>query len=417
MKKRLVLKPYHVITFILFWTIISNTLIDEFEFNPAIRYLNDIAWVILLLFILKCNLFSWFKKYNLKSILFAIWLLVGICLFSAMINWVNPLLLLWAIRNTFRFFVFYIACVLYLNADDVDRIFDVFLVIQIVSFFIALYQYFELELYMDTLGGIFGHGNGGALNTFQAMLVAYFMFGYLQKKQPIYKLAITLVTAVIIAAMAEEKAFFVYVCVIVVGGIVISKPSMRTIFLIFGSVIMIPIGFHILVTINGEDSLKVLLDYETSVKYMDEAYELSRLNPFSQINEMIFKDDIIKNIFGIGFGGAESIGSTELLTSDFYEKYSYLNYYSFTHQKKFVETGYLGFGAFIAFFVFNIVASLRGYIGSMHRDYRLGSSACFGMIAILSCWFSGALIFNDAYLIFFGVAVGNIIIKSSTSNG
>lgn len=184
----LIITPKKIIYFILFWTILSDTLMAEFGFSGSIQYLNDIAWVILLYYIIKRNFIAKFRNYGLRSIAIAIILFIGICYISSILNFVNPLLVLWASRNMLRFYVFFIAAVIYLGRNDVIKIFDFLFIIQIISFIIALYQYFVLGFHMDNLGGIFGHGNGAALNTFQAMIVAYYLCGYLQKNNLYIKL-------------------------------------------------------------------------------------------------------------------------------------------------------------------------------------------------------------------------------------
>lgn len=409
----LIITPKKIIYFILFWTILSDTLMAEFGFSGSIQYLNDIAWVILLYYIIKRNFIAKFRNYGLRSIAIAIILFIGICYISSILNFVNPLLVLWASRNMLRFYVFFIAAVIYLDRNDVIKIFDFLFIIQIISFFIALYQYFVLGFHMDNLGGIFGHGNGAALNTFQAMIAAYYLCGYLQKKQPIYKIAVILLTSLIIAALAEEKAFFVYLIVVVAGSVLVSRPSLKTIIVVAAVVIMIPIGINLLASVNASWNLEVLTNLERALEYMDTSYGLSRTNPFPQIQQLFFGESITKNMFGIGFGGAENCDATPLFTSDFFNQYSYLQYYDFTHQKKFLETGILGFGSYLLLFIDIILICAKNIIKFKANHYCIKAMMIFSVIAMLSCWFSGALIYNDAYIIYFGLAAGMIFCKKN----
>ena len=407
----LIITPRKIVYFILLWTIISDTLMAEFGFSGSIQYLNDIAWLILLYFIISRNFIGKFRKYGLRSLACIIVLFVFLCYFSSFINFVNPLLVLWATRNSMRFLIFFIAAVIYLDEFDITKIFDILYIVQIISFFIALYQYFALGLHMDNLGGIFGHGNGAALNTFQAMILAFYLLKKKKKKQPIYKVGIILVTSLIIAALAEEKAFFVYLIVVVVGCILLNRPSFKTVIIILAVAIMVPVGINILASVNSAWNLEVLTNFESAMDYMENSYGLSRSNPFPEIQELFFDDSIIKNLFGIGFGASENCDATPLFTSDFFNRYSYLQYYDFTHQKKFLETGILGFGSYLLLFIGIILMCIKNITKYKNDDYRVKAMLIFTVVAILSCWFSGALIYNDAYIIYFGLAAGVILCK------
>lgn len=411
LRNMFIITPRKIVYFILFWTIVSDTLIAELGMSSAIQYLNDVAWVILLLYIIKNKFWSRLKNRGFTGALYAVGLYVLICFTSAILNWVDPFLIIWASRNMLRFIVFFIAAILYLREEDVTDIFDKLFWVQIVSFVIALYQYYILGLHMDTLGGIFGHGNGAALNTFQAMILAYFLCGYLQKKQPAYKVAIILVTSLLIAALAEEKAYFVYLIVVVAGCVIINRPSFKTVLIVAAVICLVPIGINILATVNESWNLQVLTNMGRAVQYLDTSYGLSRTNPFPQIQSRFFENSLIKELFGIGFGASENCDAASIFTSDFYNRYAYLQYFDFTHQKKFLETGYFGFGAFLLMLIMCVLTPLKKIVKQRNEDYRLKAFAILGMVAILSCWFSGAMIFNDAYIIYFGLAAGLIVCK------
>ncbi len=408
---RMTVTPKKIVYFVLFWTILSDTLIAELGLSGTIQYLNDVAWVILFACAAMWNFPSRFRRYGLGAVLGSMAAYAAVCFVSASINLVDPFLVLWATRNTLRFFAFYVACVVYLDRRDIDRIFSAFFVVQILSFLIALYQYYVLKFHMDNLGGIFGHGNGAALNTFQAMLFSYYLCGYLKKKQPLLKIVVVLTTSVIIAGLAEEKAFFAYLVVSATGCLLFNKLSLKGLVTTVLIVAAVPVGITLLSTANGSWNLNVLTDFGTAMDYMNSAYKISRLNPFPQINGLFFQDDLLKKLLGVGFGGAESCEASALLTSDFFRQYAYLQYSDFTQQKILIETGLLGFGSYLCFFIANIASVWKKARACKRDDYRFRSAAVFGAVAILSCWFSGALIFGDAYLVFFGVAAGAVMCK------
>lgn len=410
-RSALIITPKKIVGFILFWTIISDALVAELGMSSSIQYLNDFAWVILLLYIVKNKFWTRLKYQGFSGVLYAIGAYVLICYLSAVLNFVDPFLTIWASRNLIRFIVFFLSVVVFLEENDISEIFNKLLWIQIINFIIALYQYYVLGLHMDTLGGIFGHGNGAALNTFQAMVLAYFLCGYLQKKQPAYKVATILLTSLLIAALAEEKAYFVYLIVVVAGSVIINRPSFKTVIIVAAVLCAVPIGINILATVNDSWNLEVLTNMTRAVQYLDTSYGLSRTNPFPQIQSRFFNNSLLKDLFGIGFGASENCDAASIFTSEFYNRYAYLQYFDFTHQKKFLETGYLGFGSFLMIIVMCIVTPLKHILRNKDNDYRLKAFIIFGIVAILSCWFSGAMIYNDAYIIFFGLAAGLVVCK------
>lgn len=410
-RSALIITPKKIVGFILFWTIISDALVAELGMSSSIQYLNDFAWVILLLYIVKNKFWTRLKYQGFSGVLYAIGAYVLICYLSAILNFVDPFLTIWASRNLIRFIVFFLSVVVFLEENDISEIFNKLFWIQIISFIIALYQYYVLGLHMDTLGGIFGHGNGAALNTFQAMILAYFLCGYLQKKQPPYKVATILITSLLIAALAEEKAYFVYLIVVVAGSVIINRPTFKTVIIVAAVLCAVPVGINILATVNDSWNLEVLTNMTRAVQYLDTSYGLSRTNPFPQIQSRFFNNSLLKDLFGIGFGASENCDAASIFTSEFYNRYAYLQYFDFTHQKKFLETGYLGFGSFLMIIVMCIVTPLKHILRNKDNDYRLKAFIIFGIVAILSCWFSGAMIYNDAYIIFFGLAAGLVVCK------
>lgn len=407
----MILNPRIIIIFVLFWTIVSNALIAELSFPSTIQYLNDIAWIILSFFLIKNNFITKLKNAGLLPVLYVLLITCIFYLISILYNEVHLPLVAWAIRNSLRFYIYFIACICFLRISDIIMIFDKLFYIQLINFVLGLYQYFILGYYMDNLGGIFGHGNGAALNTFQAMIFIFYLCGYFEKKYTIVRVLIILLTSLIIAALAEEKAFFVYLIIGSIGSILLSKPSWKIILIIISLLFFIPKGILLLGSINESWNLDVLTNFDTAINYMDKSYELSRLNPYSQINELFFKDDLMKKLFGIGFGNSENCETASFLNSKFYKDYWYFQYYNFTHQKRFLESGILGFGSYVLFFITIFTILLKTLRKKTNELYIYKFCMIFCVITVLSCMFSGALIFKEAYIIYFGLSTGCVCLK------
>lgn len=415
MDKILIITPKKIIYGILFFVIAFDALIAELHFPSSILYFNDFLWIILFVFLLKNRALKRLKRRGLQSTVFILEVFTLTLFTSSIVNFVDPVLVVWAVRNTFRFYVFFIACVYYLDRDDLNTIFEYSFYVQILNFILAMYQYFLLGLSKDNLGGIFGHGNGMALNTFQAIVYAYFLSGYFAKKHPLYKIIIVALSSIIIAALAEEKAYYVYFIIITILVVLLSRVSLKTGIVVIGCAVLLPIALSLLEKIAGKASLDILTNRETLVHYAEHSYGLNRINPFVQIKQLFFGDSTLHTLFGLGFGKCESSGF-RIFTSPFYAKYGYLQYVDFTHEKRFLETGYLGFATFLLLFVDNIRIMAARIIRFRIRDYYVVTALVINVIAIVSCWFSCALIVGEAYIIYFGIAIAGIIIKEQYGN-
>lgn len=415
MNKKLIITPKKIIYGILFFTIIFDTLIAELHFPSNIVYFNDFLWIILFVFLFKNRVLKRLKRRGLQSNIIILGIFTIILFASSIINFVDPLLVIWATRNTFRFYVFYISCIYYLDRDDLNNIFDYFFIVQILNFILAMYQYFLLGLSKDNLGGIFGHGNGMALNTFQAIVYAYFLASYFAKKQPLYKIMIITLSSIIIAALAEEKAYYIYFILVTILVVLFSRVSLKTGLVVIGCALLVPIALNLLEQIAGKGSLDILTNKEALIDYANYSYGLSRINPFIQIKKIFFGNSIIHNLLGLGFGKCEASGF-QIFTSSFYKKFGYLQYMDFTHEKRFLETGYLGFATFLLLFIDNIRSMLVRIIRFRKRDYYVITALVINVIAIVSCWFSCALIVGEAYIIYFGIAIAGIIVKEQYEN-
>ena len=154
----------NIIKFIIFFSIAVSSLSSEIGLPQSLFYINDILLcLVLCLYYKKLNVF---KKLKLKGINYILVILISVILIGIIGNLVPLQMILWGMRNTFRGILFLFLCVACLNYDDVSSILEVFIKLQYLNFALGIYQYFVLGLKQDTVGGIFGHGNGNALCIF-----------------------------------------------------------------------------------------------------------------------------------------------------------------------------------------------------------------------------------------------------------
>lgn len=405
-----------LIYFQLIYNLLIKFLISPLGFPSILNYLTDIV-TLLLLIIIADQCYVVFKEINYRSALWCIALFSLAVLIGAEWNLVKPALLLWAIRNTFRFYVFFLACIVLLTSEDVDRIFAVMIKFQVLNIVLCLYEYFVLGAKQDHLGGIFGTAAGcnGALNLYFCILLAYGISGYLADKISLVCMAFLISSTAVIAAFSELKIFYVEFIIITAVVMILSRPTLKTIFLVLMTIGSLLVGLNILKEIFPRH-YAVLMDPESFVQYFasegTDGYNISRMNAFSQLNELFFKNDLWKNLFGYGFGNCE-ISTYNIFKSEFYKNNQDLNYGYFSHVMVFLETGYMGIVTYILFFADGIRYALV-HMGKLAKKRFHGiTAAATGIIVIMNLWYNNAMRIEYAYMVYFVLSIAAIGRKSS----
>ena len=402
-----------IIYIILLLTLIMGTLNDELGISSEIRYFNDVLIFILMIFIFWQGKFI--RKVNwlrMKNIFIAMIIFTIINLFTVILNLVPLNLVVWAIRNTYRFFVFFWACILYLEKSDLKKIFEIMYKLQWLNLVLILYQFFALGLKQDYLGGIFGHGANAALLIYSILLLAYAIPKYIAKEYSLFRILFILITTSLMSVLAEIRIFFVLVVVIVITNFLLNKNFFKNITIILGIVVLFLFAVSMYKTLFPYVSLSI----EAFIKEGNSTgggYNISRLNAFSDINTIFFRDDIIKNLFGYGFGNCE-YSSVSLFCSKFYDLYGHYNYRWFTSQWIFLETGYAGILSYIFILIYNFIYSFKCY--KILKSNKINSSfvlCCLNMtiICIISVFYNSLLKADYGYIAFFSLSISGIIFK------
>lgn len=390
-------------------------LIAPLGLPSLLNYVTDIVTLMLLVVIIK-NTLKIFKKIRYMSAIFCIGLFSLVVVLGALYNGVPPTLFVWAIRNTFRFFVFFVACIVILEPEDVSRIFSMLYAFQYLNIVLCLYEYFILGYKQDYLGGLFGveKGCNGGLNLYFCLLVIYGISGYLSKKVNLYRLTFIVASTLLLSALAELKFFYVEFVIIVAMCLFLAKPTVKLFFLILASLVFLQIALMILEKIFPEQ-YAVLMDFNELMKYFSSTeggYKISRGQAFSRINQLFFHDDLMLNLFGFGFGNCEM---SQFFTSDFFLAYEGYHYRAFAHAMIFLETGFIGLTTYILFYVDCIRYSLANLkILSKHRDHII-IVIVLSFIMVINLWYNMALRIEYAYMLYFVLAIVAIDRKTEKS--
>lgn len=391
--------------------------ISIFHFPSMLTYVTDVVNIILLFCMFRI------KSINLncvggKYIKISIGLFLGSLVIGCILNLVSPILIIWGARNLLRGFVFFVACVKFLDAEDVDKIFKIFFFAQIINFIVTLYQYFIVGIEQDYLGGIFGTNQGcnGATNIFFIILLTYVSVNYISKNIPIHIFALVAFSTLIIAALAEIKIYYIEFIVIIALAILFTKPSFRT---------FLAVGLTFAGLIAAINILKNIfpLQYETLVnvellkEYADArsgGYNISRMNAFSDINRLFFHDNIVLKLFGYGLGGCE-MSSFSFLISDFFKKYGAYNYRWFAHEMIYLQNGIVGIILFINYFIQIFIHAFKKK-RIFYNDKKVINYATitqiFSILVIVNIWYNQTITTDFQYLIY--VVLASFLIQFKT---
>lgn len=404
--------PKKIIYFILGLCLTQGILCGFLGLPLSVSYLGDIGIVMLIPFILP-QFSNIIKKLKLGLSFFWLLFFVLSALIGIVINFVPLQLVLWGCRNLFRGIIFFIACFCFLERSDIDKIVKYLCWLQVLNLVAAIIQYFFLGMKQDALRGAFLSAGGGLLDQFQCFMVAYGVSAYLQKKIGSITMFFMLASTIIVAALGEQKAFYIYYVIILVWCILFSNPTIKKVKISLIGGIGLIIGLYV-IKVVFPSQFEVLTNLSKMDEYMNMTgggYNISRLGAFEEITEMFFKNDTIKQLFGFGFGACE-YSSVSFFSSEFYEEYGYLNYRWFTHQHTFLETGYIGVISFLMFFVFFFIWTIKKLL-TMKRDnrYYLVISGIMVLITIMSM-VAGTTIKTEAtYFSYFSIVLAPIIVR------
>ena len=385
-------------------------------------YLCDIINVVVFLLAFK-KILSTFSKIKANIFLGLIMLFLALTFLGHLINGGSILLYLWGLRNIGRMFVFWINCIVILNKEDVEKIFKILYIVFILNFIISIYQFAVLGIKWDYLGGIFGtkgSSNSFSLN-FIVIITTWTFIRYLDKDVSTLKLALCMGMAIILATLAELKAYYILMVILVILTLTLQKKlNFRSITILFFLFIGVMLAGTLLEKVFPDSvqyfTIEEMTDYLTDsdgIGYSS-TDDLSRTGAISKIHEIFFEGDIIKEIFGFGLGNCEA-SSISIFNSSFYNRYEYLHYRWFFHAMTYIELGFSGILWFIIFAITMLFYVLKKANKKNKSEYNI---ACLTVIMIIysliiACY-NSSLRIESGYLIYYILATPFILFKSKS---
>ncbi len=416
-------QPLWLIWFIIVYPFSFGFLNDLIGLPNAVKYLMDIAWISLIVlavmnlnrkrvFIERSSAFIYIYPIAFLLLTFVVYLF----------NFQSPLYYLWGLRNNFRFYVAFLAFVLFLKRDDVNGFLKIFDGLFWLNFIVCIFQYAVMGINQDYLGGVFGteKGGNGYLNIFLVIVVVKSIVFYLNKKENLWSMLSKCLASLLIVALAEIKFFYVEFVFILIVSVLISNFSFRKITLLISGIIGIVLAIGLLEIIFPYFidffSIEEMILSASKGGYSG-AKQVNRLSAIPIISEKFF-DTPLEKLFGFGLGNCDG-SAYEFLTTPFYTQYSYMRYQWFSTAFLYLETGFVGLTAYFGFFVLIFFYSLkqkRNLPGDTHGIMLCQISAIISVMASLITVYNSSLRTEAAYILFFVLSFAFVAGKEQKIN-
>ena len=215
-------------------------------------------------------------------------------------------------------------------------------------------------------------------------------------------------TALLIAALAELKFFFMEFLLVVTLAVMFTNFTWRKFWLIFGSFTAVFVGALLLTYIfpgfAGFFTLSHFFEVATAKKGYTGSGDLNRLTAITTANELWLKS-FGQRLFGLGLGNCDT-SSFAFLNTPFFQSYENMHYTWLSHAMMYLECGWVGLMFYFGFFVLvwlrihKIEKQMSGTAKSYCRIARIMAVLCC-VIAI----YNSSLRTEAGYMAYFVLAV------------
>lgn len=310
------------------------------------------------------------------------------------------------IRNTFRFYAFFIGCILFLRKSEIEFYFKIFDVLLWINVVLCTFQFFVLGKKADFLGGIFGvvSGCNAYMNLFLIVVMTRSILLYLQKKEKTKICLMKFLGTLYIASLAEIKIIFFELLLIIILATFFTNFTWRKLIMIVGGILLVFLGMYVLLMIfpawKEYFSINGILDIITSEQGYTGSGDLNRLTAVQSINELFF-NRLPERLFGYGIGNCDYAAMNEFVTP-FYRENSYLHYTWMSTAIVYLETGYIGLIFYFGFFIIIFYQICRYALEKRNLNVQFGK--IIAILCIVVGIYNNSLRTDAGYLLYLVLA-------------
>lgn len=342
----------YLLYMVIFMSVFSSGIIDFFHAPQMIKYSIDILLALSVInsSIKICRITKDNRTFLYFTILFFLYTAA-----TYVINYQSIFYYLWGLRNNFRFYLFFLACIVSFDEEDQTWFYNSFRKLYYVNAVICFIQYFVFGIKQDYLGGIFGvtQGCNGYLHIFLTIVLSNSMLDYIHGEIKLKDMILIYAIGILIGACAELKFLFVEMVFIIIFEVLITNFTWRKLTIVIIGSIGVLVGISLLISIFPEwsniFSVTSLWEVGSSNTGYTGGGDLNRLNAI-QILIKNYVKEWNQIMFGLGLGNCD-YASFSFLTTPFYLRYSRLHYTWLSCPFMFLETGIIGLIFFIGFFL------------------------------------------------------------------
>lgn len=391
-------------------------MMDVIGLSSFVKYTVDIAWLALLGILVST------KRYVLnrqtKKLICIITAFVLVSLLGFLGGFQSVFYYLWGFRNNIRFFVFFVACIVYLDRKNADALLSIMDKIFYINLFVTLFQFFALGIKQDYLGGVFGVSKGcnAYTNIFLVLVVSCHLLRYMNGLETFKECVLKCLFSLLIAALAELKMFFLEFVLIVVLASVFTRFSSRKLWITLAAIVSFAVMMHVLDILfphfKNWFAIGKIWDSLTSSSGYTNTNDMNRLTSI-YISWNRYLDTGFRKMFGLGLGNCDYASGYEFLTTPFYNKHSQLHYMWFLSSFLILETGLVGLSVYIYFFI-------QVFFCARERERQKTGMAFYCQLAKIIAILCPILVIYDsslrteaAYMIFFTLALPFIRLEKS----
>ena len=407
-----------ITTSMMIWMVLAITsvgalVISIFHVSNFVYYIADALNIILAYFVIKkVRKLKKIKELNFLIVLLVLFIIS--CMIGVIGNGVPLKLAIWGSRNVYRFILFFIACVVLLNKDDIKKFQSMFPKIYIINAILVIIQYFILGYKGDYIGGLFGteQGCNGALTIFLNIALSFFIAEYLSGGKKLYNLIINAIIYFLVAALSETKGSYIFFVIIVITAVLVTIRSLKTFGIIFVTVFSLIVGGYLL-NKYFPDSLDFLIDWNSANKYMSATYfgtiTFTRNAALSVANKVFFKNNIWLYLFGYGIGACDT---SSFFSSPFYDMFGYMNYRQISASMTVLQNGYVGLIICFIFYIYLfIIGCCKNKCISDQKEKQIMIMTCCLAVFAVGDNFYASLYIDAAYWLFFVISFPLVLIK------
>lgn len=369
------------------------------------KYLMDLAWCcVLAITLLQPRLRV---KRQLLPFLKLTGFFVLYTLVVYLLNYQSAVYYLWGFRNTFRYYVAFLAFAIYLRQRDAGSFLKLMDTLFWINAAVTFVQFFLLGLRQDYLGGIFGveRGCNGNSMIFFAIVLSKSILSYMNGREKALPCFLKCALSLVIAAMAELKMYFLMFVLILALAALFTRFSLRKFWVLFASSILVIIGSTLLAALfgpNNQLTLERIIALITAPNYATTT-DLGRFTAIPTIARTILTE-LPEQLFGLGLGNCET-SSFAICNTPFYQAHAHLHYTWFSSAFLFLETGFIGLGTHLAFFGLCFLCARRQLRAGKSEPLHCQIAMIMALLCVVLTFYNSSLRSEVGYLAYFALAL------------